>query len=219
MTQNSSVRLAIFDFDDTLYNGQSLSDFLAFMENKLPLPKWLYAKIRKRFEGTSKHDNKLHKEFLLEGLTSFSETQFIEAGKEFYNKVISKGIFKQVLAEIYRLRDEGVLIVIASGGFDIYVNHFMKEHKIQYGVMSKLWFKNGIFTGKILGNECLGNEKAIQVKQLFQNAAVDWSQSYVFSDHKSDIPLFNMVGHKTVVIHESESPSWVTSNMQLMFIK
>lgn len=208
MTQNS-IRVAIFDFDDTLYDGQSLSDFISFLESKLPIHRMLFAKIRKRFEGKTRLDNKLHKEFLLKGLTFFSKKQLYRLGEEFYAKSIKPRLIQSVLEELKQRAEKGYTIVLASGGFDLYLHSFAKEYQIEHMLTSKLLFEMDRFSGIIEGEECLGAAKALAIRELTNSLTVDWKSSVFYSDHHSDLPTFEMVGERIVVIKGTATPSWV----------
>jgi HAD superfamily hydrolase (TIGR01490 family) len=219
MTQNSSVRLAIFDFDDTLYDGQSLSDFISFLESKLPLHQKIFAKIRKRFEGKTRMDNKLHKEFLLKGLTFFSKEQLYSLGEEFYVKKIKRRLIHPVLEELKQRAEKGYTIVLASGGFDLYLQAFTNEYQIKHMLTSKLLFETNRFSGIIEGDECLGAVKALAIRKLTNSMMVDWTNSVFYSDHQSDFPTFDMVGERIVVVKGTATPSWVNDGFAKIIVE
>jgi HAD superfamily hydrolase (TIGR01490 family) len=217
MTQ-SEIKLAIFDFDDTLFKGQSLSEFLAYMEKKLPLPLMLYAKLRKRFEGSSKHDNKSHKEFLLKPLSYFDKKRFTTYSRQFYDEILKPRLIPSIVNELKEKKQQGYTTIVASGGFDLYVNHFVSDFGVDYCVASAFEFKGSSFTGKILGEEVLANHKRQKLLELMNGHQVNWTESVFYSDHHTDLPIFNLVGKKVVVIQQATRPSWVTDDFVTVIV-
>jgi HAD superfamily hydrolase (TIGR01490 family) len=216
MAKNNPLRVAIFDFDDTLFYGQSHSYFLSYIESKLPLLKFLYCKIRKRVVSKALTD-RLNKEFLLEPFKEYSKEKIDNIAYAFYNDVIKKRLCKILLERYFEHKSNGDMVIIASGGFDVYLKYFEQEYNADLLISTKLAFQNNFFTGKIQGEEALSENKAFMVKSLLVNAKVDWSSSFAYSDHVSDIPLFNLVGNKNLV-DIGQDKSWISSDFKIIKI-
>lgn len=207
-------RVAIFDFDDTLFNGQSHSYFISYLESKLPAHKFIYTKLRKRFEPKSIND-RLHKEFLLNPFKGYSEEWIDKIAFDFYTNVIRGRLNKKVLNEYSNHKTVGDKLIIASGGFDVYLKYFELEFQPELLICTKLEFKNSIFTGKFKGEEVLSENKAMQVKFELSGDLIAWQDSYVYSDHISDLPLFNLVGNK-IVVDIGQDKSWLSADYKVI---
>jgi len=216
MAKNNALRVAIFDFDDTLFYGQSHSYFLSFIESKLPLLKFFYCKIRKRVisKGLSDRSNK---EFLLQPFKDYSREKIDNIAYAFYKDVIKKRLCKIILERYFEHKSNGDIVIIASGGFDVYLKYFEQEFYPDLLISTKLEFKNNLFTGKIQGEEVLSENKAFMVRSLLANTQVNWASSFVYSDHVSDIPLFNLVGNKNLV-DIGQDKSWITGDFKIIEI-
>jgi len=207
-------KLAIFDFCDTIFNGQSISYFLDFLELKLPIHKKLYSKIRKRFNQIPSSDSKKYKEYLLKVYNEISKYEMESYSEEFFKTVIRNRLHKVVIEKLLEHKNQGHRIIIVSGGFENYLKYFVNEYQVDYLLSTKLEFENGKFTSKIDGNECLGIEKVKQLKQLDLNN-YDLENSYVYSDHHSDKPLFDLVGNK-VLVKNKQNTKWANDRYKIL---
>lgn len=209
-------KLAIFDFCDTLFDGQSISYFLDFLEAKLPIHKKVYSKIRKRLNPISSSESKRYKEYLLKIFVGMRKSKFDENAKEFYEDIVKNRIHKQVIEKLYEHKNQGDVVVIVSGGFENYLKYFVQDYKIEHLFCTQLEFKNDKFTSKILGIECLGEEKVNQIKKL-DMSQYDLENSFVYSDHHSDMPLFSLVGNK-IVVKNRQKIDWINDSFKIMDI-
>lgn len=190
--------LAIFDFDDTLFNGQSHSFFLSYLESKLPVHRRILLKIRKRMMWSKLNDRE-QKEFILSAFGGISAEQVESYAQDFFATVVLNRLNERVCSVLKEHREKGHTIVIASGGFEPYLKFIKTYFKVDHLICTRLMFNNGLFKGAIDGQECLGPHKAFMLKTAFNDVDVDWENSYVYSDHQSDIPLFALAGNKVVI--------------------
>lgn len=211
------LRLAIFDFDDTLFLGQSHVHFLSYVESKLPFFKLLYCKLRKRLVFKTLTDQ-AKKDFLLEPFKGYSTEMFEEMAFLFYKDIVIKRLNRSILERYLEHKSSGYMVIIASGGFDIYLKFFEQEFNADLLISTKLEFKDGYFTGKIQGEEILSERKALMVSRMLGSVEVDWLSSFVYSDHVSDIPLFNLVGNK-IFVDVGQDKSWISDEFQIIQIR
>ena len=207
--------LAIFDFCDTIFDGQSVSYFLNFLESKLLIYKKIYLKIIKKIGRVSSYDSKIYKERLMQPLCGMRESAMNEYSAEFYNKVIVKRLHKIVMDKLLFHKQEGHIVAVVSGGFDAYLKYFAKDYGVNYLLCTKLEFINGTFTSKILGNECLGNEKVRLLRDTLNLDNYDLLNSYCYSDARSDLPLFSLVGNK-IVVKNTQNIDWIDEDFKIL---
>jgi len=211
-------RLAIFDFDDTLFSGQSHGYFISYLEEREPFYKMLLLKLRKRIILFLYGDqNKKCKELLLWPFRGLSQEQFEDICGNFYESVVKKRLNIIVVNEIINKKKEGYLIAVVSGGFDVYLRFFQNEYEIDHVISTKLSFYKCNFLAKIEGEECLGFKKVESLNYLFNSSQVDYNNSVVYTDHISDLPLLNLVGRK-IVVYDKEQPLWISADMELLKI-
>lgn len=159
--------------------------------------------------------SKKYKENLLKPFYGMSSKYIDDYAAEFYNKIISKRLHKTVIDRLLWHKQNGDTLVIASGGFYTYLKYFAKDYGIDYLICTRLMFENGVFVSKILGNECLGDEKIKILRQALNLNRYDLSNSFCYSDSKSDIPLFTLVGNKIVVVNHQDT-SWINDSFKIL---
>ena len=59
--------------------------------------------------------------------------------------------------------------------------------------------KDGVYTGKLIGQLLHGPNKAIAVKLLAEERGIDLANSYAYSDSHHDIPLLQAVGNPRAI--------------------
>lgn len=93
--------------------------------------------------------------------------------------------------EKHNTREKKVVLVTTS--FDPIAKHAAKFFNIPEYTATRLEVKNSKYTGKILGKINYGEEKVGRL------AKRDFAESYAYSDHNSDIPLFKKAAYRYAV--------------------
>jgi len=68
--------------------------------------------------------------------------------------------------------------------------------------------KDGVFTGKMLGENNKGEEKVIRLKDAIKNMEINFHESYMFSDSMSDEPLLKLVGKPYLINYKKKNPKY-----------
>jgi HAD superfamily hydrolase (TIGR01490 family) len=212
---NKIVKVAIFDFDDTIFRGQSHAYYFRFLKrNRLSLLKKF--KFYWRFYVTNaKGTAREKKEIGLNLIEGMNVEKIRTLTDEFYAKVIKKRLNYSMIEFVDFLKEKDYFIILASGGFDVYLNRFVSEFKFDMVITSNVLFMNNVCMGKIYGEECLGKEKSRLVVESLNGYDVDWSRSIVVSDHKSDMPIFNLAANK-LVVDFGQDISWIDSTFKII---
>lgn len=174
----------VYDFDGTIYNGDSTIDFYLYCLKKRP--KILKA-LPRQLLGMAKYilmriDKTMYKEYFFSFLFYLTDTETL------LNQFCSENLWK--IATWYRMqqRDDDV-IISASPRF--LVERFCKEESIKYVIASDV-DKN---TGKFLGSNCKGKEKVKRFRECFGNAVID----KFYFDSKSDFPLVDLAKESYII--------------------
>ncbi len=208
--------IALFDFCDTLVDGQSINLFLDYLYKKES--NWFIKtqlKLRKLFSSPPK-DNDLsleHKNYLFAPLKGKDKKLFENIASEFNNEVLLKLEHKSIVEKLQWHQKCGHTVVIASGGFDTYLQYYAKSYTIDYIVSTELIFNEGKFIG--VGEECLGEKKINSLKSILTWKEYDWANSYSYSDSKSDLPLLSLVGN-AFVVYNKQDISWRKENWNVI---
>ena len=204
---NEKEKIAFFDFCETLVPFQSADRYIHYVcqhyGNTLVRVRYTFWRLADkihfiRFVKKIAHitiDNKIWMLHLCKGL-SFDTMQL--AAEEFYEKEIVPNLIHETTDRLHELQKEGWRIVLISGGYDIYLRMFAKEQGISINdvICSKLQFKRGVFTGKMEGIDCMGENKIELLEQHFDRIKIE---SQVYTDSITDMPLLQWVDKGIVV--------------------
>ena len=189
---NKSVNhkvLSIFDFDGTLVSINSPDIFCIWCTLKyfkiFNLTKILIIKLISLFFLRNKFNPK---KAILMQLRGMSYTQLNNAADEFarFLKIFKlKTTYNLFYEQLYKNSD----LLISSASYSIYLKKIFKNDKISV-IGSSLEFKSGYFTGKLKNQDNFGQEKVNKLKKLYN--LKDYKEINVFSDSKSDYPLFKI---------------------------
>lgn len=118
----------------------------------------------------------------------------------FSRKMIFPRLFNDAIKLMDGHRAKGHMIVIVSGTTEHILKPFQKAFAPDRIVCTRLETNSdGICTGRVLGEICLGEEKRRAVEMSALQLDIDLGLSYAYSDHHSDIPFLKAVGNPVAV--------------------
>ena len=174
----------VYDFDKTIYNGDSMIDFYVFCLKKHP-------KILKKFPNQVlgvilyflKLINKIsYKEYFMSFLNDLDDTEKLL--DEFWN--INRAKIKKWYIEQQNTDD-----VIISASPEFIISKICNILNINFFMATYVDIK----TGKILGENCRGKEKVKRFYEKFPNGKID----KFYSDSYSDLPLASIAKESYLV--------------------
>lgn len=203
-------KLAIFDVDFTLTKRETLMEFYIFMVKKHPkliiyAPFSIFSSILyliKLFPASKAKEN------FIAFINGISENDMKLLVKEFYEKRLSKIIYKDALNTLKKFKNKGYKIYLISASAEFYLNELYRIKEVDKVIGTKFTLSNGIHCKKISGENCKGEEKVKRLMKSLKedNIEVDFKNSYMFSDSLSDLPLFNMVGNPYLINYRKKHP-------------
>lgn len=196
-------RLAIFDVDYTLTKRETLTELYLFMLKKNPkllkyIPRVILTGI---LYGFKVYDARKAKEAFIKFLEGINEEEMQELVKEFYEKRLSKILYKDAIDTIKKLKSEGCKIYLISASPEMYLNELYNIKEVDKILGTRLRKENGIYKSIIEGENNKGEEKVRRLKEVLkrENIEVDYENSYMFSDSLADLPLFELVGNPYLI--------------------
>lgn len=196
-------KLAIFDVDFTLTKRETLIEFYRFMLRKKPyLIKHVPRSLKAAFFYLFKiYDAGKAKENFISFIDGIKEEEMQHIVKEFYSKRLSKILYKDSIDTMKKFKKQGYKIYLISASAEFYLNELYNIDVVDKVIGTKFKLKDGIFSRKIEGENCKGEEKVNRLMEVLkeENIDVDFKASYMFSDSLSDLPLFNLVGNPCLI--------------------
>ena len=209
-------RIAIFDFCETLVPYQSADAFVNYVIDGKKSLRICLVRLARRFVSIPfAHElfaklfpvPTIEKRLLVYLLKGEKYTDLCERAEAFYKQKIVPSLIPEIKTILLSRLQSDWKVFIVSGGIDLYLNHLSDDFDIApHNIISThLEFDSkGICRGKILGLDCMGKNKLLNVEIMKDK------QNYieVYSDSRSDLPLL-MWADEAFVVRESSKKSWV----------
>jgi phosphatidylglycerophosphatase C len=161
--------VAAFDFDGTITRRDTLLPFLATVVGRGALARALAAEsARLAWVATGRGDRDAMKERLLSRLlTGIPHAEVAAAGNTFAAALARGGITLDARNRIARHRREGHEVVIVSASLDVYLDEVARTLDVAHVLCTSLDVDiDGLCTGRLLGANCRGPEKARRLRAL-----------------------------------------------------
>ncbi len=218
------MRLVIFDFCDTITNFQTANEFCKFVLKKekrraLLLVDQLFEVgfLYRIFTKLGLKGVLSKKKLLLSGLKGIKKGQLDSYGLDYVEQVIEKNRNQVVYFRFLEHLENGDRVVINSGGYEPYLKQFADKYNVKYCYSTQFDYCRDVFNGSMNGRDCLGIEKVNKMKQTgLLNQT--YSEVFVYSDSKTDMPIFNLATRKIAVIKQSNVPDWCSSDFEIIRI-
>ena len=186
--------IAVFDFDGTLYKGDSFQDFSIFILGRLKFlsmiiktsPYIIGWKLGLMSNGTAKE--KLFSN-LFKGM---DYSYFLKKCEEFASH-IRNNIKPETLYQLKQHKEANNIVCIVSASPMEWIYPWAREYGVDEFIGTGIEMKNGLITGKFSTPNCYGMEKVKRFSQIYPNRKeyTLWS----FGDSKGDLALFNYSDH------------------------
>lgn len=216
------IKLALFDFCETLVNFQTADAFIDYVRNKkgntsmrslngiLNLLRRIkvLTVLNKFFPGASL--SKKLKLFQIRNMSLESLDHFAEL---FYKDKIRTNLISPAMEELIRLAKEGYEICLVSAGYSIYLKYFIMEYQIPHLISTEIAFDRygKRCLGTIYGKDCIREEKVNRLNIYFKDKELNLDESISFSDSITDVPMLLYTGN-AVVVSKEKSQEWGKQN-------
>ena len=185
--------IIVYDFDKTIYNGETSTDFMLFFLKRNPkyiirLCNVLYSLFY------YKKDLKKSKEIFFRILNGVNIEFLKEEINEFW-KVKKDKIFSWVYNEILENKKVADELILISATPSIFLEKISKELGFDKLLATEFENTNKLFDSKIKGPNCKGKEKVNRLNEYIDNYTI----LKFYSDSMSDKPLFDLAGEKIFI--------------------
>jgi HAD superfamily phosphoserine phosphatase-like hydrolase len=200
-------KLAVFDFDGTLFTAQTIPFFIDQWEElgypKMPIrsakSKIIKIYLLNKFKLMS--TDKFRARAVSDFLVAFNN-MYVEDIDEFFHKAsqnATKYLRQIVIDEITKMKSENYHTVLLSGCYEGFLKHIAEDldidtiigSKINYNEYFKVDAKN---PAEVLG----GFNKLKKISDHFSNQ-IDYKESYAYADSHTDAELLEAFGNPVAV--------------------
>lgn len=208
------MKVAVFDFCDTVVNFQTADRFVYYAiehaenkkikKRKSILDKMQKMSFAKRIDKLTDGKYSLNKRIILWQLRGASKQEMDEWSEAYYREEIVPNLHADILEIIQQYQEKGYFVYLASGGYDIYLRFFISDYRINGCVCTKLKFNKNIFSGKIYGWDCMRRNKTRMLMACFKEHL---EHTVVYTDSKTDLSLL-IWADEGIVVSKKSSRSW-----------
>ena len=177
-------KLYFFDFDGTLTYKDTMFLFLKFYNSAKfnfqflkHIPLFILLKLKLASA------EKVKKSFISSILKGQSKTKIEEKSQQFFEKYYPEIIRENAIEFIQNIDREHTESYLVTASLDIWVKPFAEKFKMNL-LATRAEFKNDIFTGNFVGNNCNGGEKVHRIKEALQGKKFD--KTIAFGDTSGD---------------------------------
>jgi phosphatidylglycerophosphatase C len=175
------MALAFFDLDGTLTKIDTFVPYCVTALIHRPLRMFRVAAVIRGLVRFMKGD--IDSQSIKETLVSVFLGGAAREDIDRWNKIFLHKVFPALLRQTLLLRARnhqkmGDRVFIVSASPDIYLEPFVRQWRFDGLICTTLEFKEMRLSGKILGRNCRGEEKARRIRALFTHAELDGSSGY-----------------------------------------
>jgi len=201
------LKLAIFDFDGTLFKNETLPGLgREWLRQKRSFTRYLLVYLSIIPHVLLYRSGLLPREiFKLRVVERFNHL-FYKMGKEeiedFFRRAypsLSKQFNKEVIVEIQAAKEQGLHTVLLSGAYASLLRIVADDLGIDTVIGAELFYQEGIFDLNTPMPNIDGEEKLILLKKAFVGKDIDWESSRSYGNSYTDIPVMQAAGSPVAV--------------------
>jgi len=198
----------VFDVDGTLTTGDCVFPFLrraagfrlatALLRRPLALAGGLVRRDRDRLKALA-----------CASLGGLRASEVDELGARFAGEVAASHLRDDTTARLRRHRELGHTVVLASASLDVYLLPLARLLSVDDIVCTTLERDtDGRLTGRLVGANCRGAEKARRVRALLAGRGLDGAELWAYGDSAGDDALLALADHRLRVdgVHVPPEP-------------
>ena len=201
------MKLAIFDFDGTLYKDET---FDLFMDHLKEHPKYgvrhrkfylsilaPYLSYKAKLYPEGKMKENLMKKYL-NALSGLSQEEI----NTFFNEIAIKmmnGFNSEITSRLKEHAKSGFYTMIVSGAFTPILEATVKDLPVDLIIGTDVPIKNNTFQRNSEIYHIQDVRKKVAVHNSLKGNEVDWENSYAYGDSYSDLSVMDLVGNPIAV--------------------
>lgn len=193
--------VAIFDFDNTIIEGDSFMPFLTYACGVLPAyaagaAALVHYGVRRLQKKPTESLRTFVKAFMLRELLGGKKVEDLEEAA-FRTRAWQK-VNDEMMEALKGHRAKGDTIVIASGSLDLYLGELVRDIPHEAIICTDVEVKDGVVTGEMINGNCVRLCKAVRVKEWLEKNG-PFGESFGYGNYPHDMPMLNLVKHRVIV--------------------
>lgn len=206
MTDSKKHKIAVFDFDGTLINAQSGTEFAKFLFFHHYIGPWTVTRIiwwGLRYTLHLPHDQNAVRKIFIRGLSKrYTKDEVWAMMQAFHTERLKRRYRALGLKKVKEMKEEGYTCLLASATFEGVAHAACTYAGLDAYVATKLEENEfGHYTGGVVGDVVEGPGKLAAIKAWADKTYGPhaWEIEYAFGDHHSDRELLGAARHPVAV--------------------
>ena len=196
-----NVTVAAFDVDNTLTVRDCVVPFMKSVGGISRLSKVLLTDIGETFQSVRRRDRDSLKMKFVDGVFAGKDAREVESlGIQFASKVADKWLRSDVATRMRWHQEQGHVVILVSASLGAYLHPLGDLLEVDAVLCTELEEKDGLLTGKLVGQNCRGKEKASRVQKWCQDSGIATEDLvYAYGDSSGDTELLELFSEPTWV--------------------
>lgn len=152
---------------------------------------------------------------MLSSLNGLSKEKLKSYAELFLESKILPNLNEKVFEKFLNHLNANDFVIINSGGYQPYLDLFVEKYGVKKLFSTEFKYIDNIFTGKIKGIDCLGQEKVRKMIEEGLNFN-NYDGIIVYSDSITDMPIFNLATTRVAIINKNTIPSWCKEKFEII---
>jgi phosphatidylglycerophosphatase C len=185
------VVVAAFDVDNTLTVRDCVVPFMQRVAGRLGFVKVCTSQPIHLVKLVLQRDRDAIKAYFVEKVFAGKNVEEVgQAGVEFASGVVRSWVREDVAQQMRWHQSQGHVVVLVSASLAPYLHAFGDFCEVDAVLCTELEQFDGVFTGKIVGNNCRGPEKVRRLREWMESSGISaGSFMYAYGDSSGDTAL------------------------------
>ena len=201
------MRAAIFDFDGTLYAGETFDLLMSHLKYhpthknrykkfyRAIMPPYIGYKLKLVPEAAMREQSM---QAYLSAFHQLSETELTAYFREVADRM-KDGFNREVIYRMRQHADQGDFIMLVSGAFTPLLDAATEELPVDKVIGTHVSYPNGMLDKRSPVRHIQSERKIEEIKAALGNREIDWQDSFAYSDSVSDLPILELAGNAVAV--------------------
>ena len=195
------ITVAAFDVDNTLTVRDCVVPFMKTVGGVSKLSKVVLSDLGKTIQNVRRRDRDALKMKFVDGIFAGKDAREVESlGVQFASKVADKWLRSDVASRMRWHQEQGHVVILVSASLGAYLHPLGDLLEVDAVLCTELEEENGVLTGKLIGQNCRGKEKASRVQKWCQDSGIALEDlMYAYGDSSGDTELLELFSEPTWV--------------------
>lgn len=196
-----NITVAAFDVDNTLTVRDCVVPFMKTVGGVSKLSKVVLSDLGKTIQNVRRRDRDALKMKFVDGIFAGKDAREVESlGVQFASKVADKWLRSDVASRMRWHQEQGHVVILVSASLGAYLHPLGDLLEVDAVLCTELEEENGVLTGKLIGQNCRGKEKASRVQKWCQDSGIALEDlMYAYGDSSGDTELLELFSEPTWV--------------------